>query len=174
MLATFLTDASYDISEAELEELLSQPESASVVAILLGMSAVLMVAGAVWYVLQVIAMWKIFTKAGEAGWKSLIPFYNAFVQYRITWSSTMFWVEFVLVALSGVLSSLDSKNGLVTVLTVIVAIALIVISVIADNKLAKSFGHGIGFTLGLIFLDPVFKLILAFGKSEYIGPNGGE
>ena len=28
------------------------------------------------YVLIVIGWWKIFTKAGEAGWKSLIPFYN--------------------------------------------------------------------------------------------------
>lgn len=34
------------------------------------------------YVLIVIGWWKIFTKAGEAGWKSLIPFYNViFIQW---------------------------------------------------------------------------------------------
>lgn len=35
------------------------------------------------YVLLVIAQWKIFTKAGEAGWKSLIPVYNMVVLYKL-------------------------------------------------------------------------------------------
>ena len=34
-------------------------------------------------VLMIVAMWKIFSKAGEAGWKSIIPVYNAFVLFRI-------------------------------------------------------------------------------------------
>lgn len=37
------------------------------------------------------------------------------------------------------------------------------------HKLSKAFGHGIGFTLGLIFLSPIFMLILGFGNSQYIG-----
>ena len=32
----------------------------------------------IFYILQVIAYWKIFTKAGEEGWKSIIPIYNYF------------------------------------------------------------------------------------------------
>ena len=35
------------------------------------------------YVLSVIAMWKIFTKAGKPGWASLIPIYNIVVMYQI-------------------------------------------------------------------------------------------
>ena len=38
--------------------------------------AIVSVAGIVWYVLQVVAYWKIFTKAGQPGWKSIIPVYN--------------------------------------------------------------------------------------------------
>lgn len=38
----------------------------------------------IFYILQVIAYWKIFTKAGEEGWKSIIPIYNGYVQYRLT------------------------------------------------------------------------------------------
>ena len=34
-----------------------------------------------WYIILVIANWKIFTKAGEAGWKSIIPIYNSYVVY---------------------------------------------------------------------------------------------
>ena len=33
----------------------------------------------VWWILQIIANWNIFTKAGEAGWKSLIPIYGDYV-----------------------------------------------------------------------------------------------
>ena len=36
----------------------------------------------------------------------------------------------------------------------------------------KLFGHGVGFTIGLIFLSPIFKGILAFNSDEYIGPAG--
>ena len=35
------------------------------------------------WVLQVIANWKIFTKAGEEGWKSLIPVYSNYVSFKI-------------------------------------------------------------------------------------------
>lgn len=35
-----------------------------------------------WYVLLAIAYWKIFEKAGEPGWKALIPFYNTYSQYK--------------------------------------------------------------------------------------------
>lgn len=39
-----------------------------------------------WYVLLAIAYWKIFEKAGEPGWKALIPFYNTYSQYKFTWN----------------------------------------------------------------------------------------
>lgn len=38
------------------------------------------------------------------------------------------------------------------------------------NDLAKSFGKGIGFTLGLIFLSFIFIPLLGFGDARYEGP----
>lgn len=35
------------------------------------------------YVLIIVAQWKIFTKAGQEGWKALIPIYNVVVLYKI-------------------------------------------------------------------------------------------
>ena len=32
-----------------------------------------------WWLLQIIANWRIFTKAGEAGWKSIIPIYLSLI-----------------------------------------------------------------------------------------------
>ena len=34
-------------------------------------------------VLTIVALWKMFTKAGEAGWKCLIPIYNVYIMYQI-------------------------------------------------------------------------------------------
>jgi hypothetical protein len=38
------------------------------------------------------------------------------------------------------------------------------------GDLAKSFGKGTGFALGLIFLSVIFILILGFGDVRYVGP----
>ena len=39
-------------------------------------------------------------------------------------------------------------------------------------RMAKSFGKGVGFGFGLLFLNTIFMLILAFGKAQYVGPKG--
>jgi len=46
----------------------------------------------------------------------------------------------------------------------------IIFAVIMMGDLAKSFGKGIGFVLGLIFLNPIFALVLGFGSATYVGP----
>ena len=71
--------------------------------------------------------WIIFTKAGEEGWKSLIPIYNIYILYKITWG-----------------------NGLIFLLLLVPFVNFIV-GILTINKLSKCFGHGLGFTLGLLF-----------------------
>jgi hypothetical protein len=39
--------------------------------------------------------------------------------------------------------------------------------------LAKSFGKGVGFGLGLAFLGIIFFPILGFGSAQYQGPAAG-
>lgn len=95
--------------------------------------------------LMIVAMWRIFAKAGEAGWKAIVPFYNTYILYKITWGNGLFF------------------------LLLLIPCVNFVIQIITSVKLAKVFGKGIGFTLGLIFLGPIFQLILAFDSSEYQG-----
>ena len=121
-----------------------------------------------WYILQVIAYWKIFEKAGEPGWKAIIPFYNTYTQYKFTWNTNFYW--FVLFG-SLIGSGLSSIDGVASVLGSAVLLAVTIVNIVALNKLATAFGHGIGFTIGLFFLNPIFKLILGFGGDEYIGPQ---
>ncbi len=121
----------------------------------------------IWYILQVIARWKIFTKANEAGWKSLIPIYNEYILYKISWRTMFFW----LLLLFGLIGSFFSgtNNAALQSINAIFMIVAGIIEIIAFHMLSKSFGHGLPFTLGLIFLNPLFMLILALGKSTYTG-----
>lgn len=121
-----------------------------------------------WYVLLAIAYWKIFEKAGEPGWKALIPFYNTYSQYKFTWNPNMFWIVLVFSLLGGVLGSTE---GALSYVGTLFTLASAIVNIIAANKLSKAFGHGVGFTIGLFFLNPIFMLILAFSSDEYIGPQ---
>lgn len=101
----------------------------------------------VFYALIIVANWKIFTKAGKPGWASIIPFYNLYVLFEIV-----------------------GMNGWLFLL-LLVPIANIVIFIMYNIKLAQVFGKGTGFIIGLIFLQNIFTLILAFGSSQYQGPQ---
>lgn len=96
----------------------------------------------------IISMWKIFTKAGEEGWKSIIPIYNLYVLLKIVgkpgWWLLLFCIPFV--------------NYVFIIWTY--------------NMLSKSFGKDEGFTVGLVLLSIVFFPILAFGSALYQGPYG--
>ena len=52
-----------------------------------------------------------------------------------------------------------------------IVLIVAIFNIISLNKLAKAFGHGVGFTIGLFFLNPIFMLILGFSGDEYIGPQ---
>ena len=96
-------------------------------------------------VLGIVAMWKIFEKAGKPGWAAIIPFYNIYVLFEITWG-----------------------NGW-KFLFLLIPIANIVFAIITMVKLAKAFGKSGGFAVGLIFLSIIFYCILAFDQSQYLG-----
>lgn len=96
-------------------------------------------------ILGIITYWVIFKKADEPGWAAIVPFYNLYVQFKITWGSG--W-KFLLL---------------------LIPIVNIVIAVMTVFKLARAFGKGTGFGFGLLFLGPIFLLILAFGDAEYQG-----
>lgn len=101
-------------------------------------------------VLTIIAQWKLFEKAGEAGWKCLIPIYSTVVLFRIAGISP-WWVL-------GYLAAIIPGIGYLITLG---------ITIYAMIMLAKAFGKGAGFTVGLILLNTIFIMILGFGSSSY-------
>lgn len=87
--------------------------------------------------------WKTFSKAGKPGWGILIPIYNIVLLVQIAgrpiWWVILFFIPFV----------------------------NIVIAIIVSIDIAKNFGKGVGFGLGLTFLGIIFYPILGFGSAQY-------
>jgi len=90
--------------------------------------------------LMVIAMWKVFVKAGQA---ILIPIYNTIVLIQIA-GKPVWWF-----------------------LLMLIPFVNIVIGIMVLLEIAKKFGKGGGFVAGLIFLPVIFWPILGFGSAEY-------
>lgn len=99
--------------------------------------------------LAIVSMWFIFTKAGEKGWAAIVPFYNLYVLFKISWGGSG-W-KFLLM---------------------FIPIANIVIGILTYVYLGQSFKKSGGFIVGLVLLPVVFLPLLGFGSSKYVGPRG--
>lgn len=110
-----------------------------------------------------IARWNIFKKAGIDGWKALIPLYTDYLFFKLAWSANVYWYILGLKVIVSI-SSVDT-----ILLYIIAALVLLTLWIVQNVKLAEKFSKGRGFAIGLILLNPVFMLIISFGKSEYTG-----
>ncbi len=127
------------------------------------------VVGIVGGILMIVGYWRIFTKAGQAGWKSIIPIYNGYVGYEIAWKPVMFWCSLVLGIVAGVCYVVG--GSLLGVIGIIASLAAGIVYIVFNYKLAKAFGKGVGFAVGLLFLPFIFLLILGFGSAQYVGAD---
>lgn len=143
---------------------------------LIVLGGIYLIVALIWWLLQIAANWRIFTKAGEDGWKSIIPVYSDYISYKIAWQPSYFWLTLILGIVASVISAATTGGGDGTNTTILLVISLLrlimgIISILYSFKLAKAFGRGTGFALGLIFLQPIFLLILGFGNDSYYGPE---
>lgn len=94
-------------------------------------------------ILVLVGLWKIFTKAGKPGWAILIPIYNLYVLLQIV-NKPWWWL-----------------------ILFIVPVVNFVFIIWTFNRLSKSFGQGVGFTIGLLILSFIFIPVLGFGSYSY-------
>jgi hypothetical protein len=181
---------SYDYQD--IYEMFSESGSVSVVQNFLSL--------ALW-VLMIVALWRIYEKAGEHGWAALIPYYKNYILYKISGKKKLFWgylvfsilcviacVVFVWMFLLMIFMALDRTYSyyseenvalcsvlmFISVLVMLVsAIAMLVFRILQCIGLTKAFGISGGYAVGLIFLPHIFYCILAFSSSMiYRGENG--
>jgi hypothetical protein len=94
-------------------------------------------------VLMIAAVWKVFSKAGQPGWAAIIPIFNVYVMCKVAgrpgWWLLLFLIPFV----------------------------NLVIAIIVTIDIAKRFGKGVGFAIGMILVPFIFWPILGFGSAQY-------
>jgi hypothetical protein len=108
------------------------------------------VVGTLIYLVVVVAviagMWKVFVKAGKPGWACIVPIYNIIVLLEIA-GRPIWWIVLLFIPIAN--------------LIVLILVAL---------DVAKAFGKGTGFGLGLAFLGFIFYPILGFSDATYTKP----
>lgn len=107
----------------------------------------------VWFILVWVIIglptYFIFKKAGANGdppWGAFVPIYGTIILLKVV-GRPIWWI-----------------------LLFLIPIVNLIVLIIVYNDLSKSFGKGVGFTIGLIFLSWIFLAILAWGSAQYRGP----
>ena len=101
---------------------------------------------AVVVVVAIIALWRVFAKAGRPGWAAIIPIYNIYTLVKVSGNSGWF------------------------VLLYFIPVVNIIISVIDALGVAKNFGKsGVFGFVGLWLFSLIGYLILGFGSAQYVG-----
>ncbi len=96
-------------------------------------------------ILTIVALWKVFTKAGEPGWASIIPFYNTYVQFRIAGFNP--WLFLLL----------------------LIPLVNVVMAIIVALRIGTAFGKSALWSVFLLVLLPTIGyLILGFGGDRYV------
>jgi hypothetical protein len=101
-------------------------------------------------IFMIVVYWKIFEKAGQPGWASIVPFYNTYVLIVNILEMPPIWFWLLLVPCANI-------------------VVLIILAFMIPFKLAEKFGKDVGFAIGLLLLGIIFLPILAFGDARYRG-----
>ena len=97
----------------------------------------------IFVVFMIIVQWKIYVKAGKPGWGCIVPIYNIILQLEIA-GRPLWWIFLMFIPFVN-----------------------FIIAIIIALDIAKAFGKGTGFGIGMILLPIIFYPILAFDSSEY-------
>jgi hypothetical protein len=98
------------------------------------------------YVVICLPLMGVFAKGSQPGWAAFVPIYNTLILLKLV-GRQWWWLLLFLIPFIGW-----------------------IFAIIVMYDLSRSFGHGGGFTVGLVLLGWIFLMILWLGSSEYRGP----
>ena len=127
-----------------------------------------------------IGMAMMFAKAGQPGGVALVPVYNMIVLLRVA-GLPWYGILPILIPFFGIIAAgvipVEFLDGAADTARVELIVEAEIVGMIAfplwitwvHHHISRRFGRGIGFTLGLTLLAPIFWLILGFGSAKYLG-----
>jgi hypothetical protein len=105
------------------------------------------ICGLLIFVLFVVSLWRVFSKANQPGWAAIIPIYNIYVLLKVV-GRPGWWLVLYLIPLVN-----------------------LVVSIVVSIDLAKSFGKGGAFGFFALWLFSIIGYpVLAFSSARYAGP----
>jgi hypothetical protein len=96
-------------------------------------------------ILMIVAQWRIYVKAGEKGWKCLIPIYGQVVFFKISMGRGIFFLSWIIPPVGAILT------------------------LIATYRLFQKFDKSTLFCIAGVFFSPIMMLVVAFDNSCYEG-----
>lgn len=121
-------------------------------------------------IIAIIGYLKIFAKANINPIKAIIPVYNNYVLYRISWKQpNAFFLWFACYFGGNIMC--NSSSSIYNILGIICLFGSLYVNFLQCKKLAQSFNHGLLFAIGLFLITPIFIFILGFSKDIYNGPQ---
>lgn len=116
-------------------------------------------------ILAAIGTWKMYNKAGVAGWKAFVPVYSRYVRYNLFWDKKYFWIFAIAYIIMTALGAY--AEGIMALVVMVTAIVVMVVSIKVEFKCARCFGMGTGMGILLLIMPWLANIILGFGKAEY-------
>ena len=95
-----------------------------------------------------ILLWGVFKKAGQPPWAGFVPIMNVYCLCKVAGRPGWWFILLLLPCVN------------------------FIIAIILGLDIAKAFGKGTGFAVGLIILPIIFYPILGFGSATYVGRPG--
>lgn len=96
-------------------------------------------------VIGIIAVeWILFERAGEPGWKVLIPFYDSFIRHKIAFGEESKWYWF-LILIPGY-------------------------GIYMQYAFTRSYGYSTGMAILSVFFPTIVSIVMVLQKAEYEGP----
>ena len=121
-------------------------------------------------VLTLVSRISLFHKAGRSGWLAIIPVVSSFTEFSICWNGGMALLQFVLAGIISFAVSVGTQTAMVV--AGVTSSLLLLIHLVENVKLARSFGHGGFYGLLLFFFPQLGRIVLGLGGSRYFGRNG--
>jgi len=157
---------------AEFEANFATPEDRAVAAAALwtlfaGAGIIYLIVAWIWSIILIIALWIIFKKAGEKGWKAIIPIWNVYIMFKIAGMKNWFWWMILGSFIICLVGAFAAKYQ--NIASIIAAIWVWIINIVAAFKLPRKFGWGVFTSILYVLFTPICQLILGFGSSKYQG-----
>ncbi len=98
-------------------------------------------------VVEVVALWKVFAKAGEPGWAAIIPIYNVYTMVKIAGYNPLMFLLFL------------------------IPLVNIVFGIMVLIRIGSAFGKSTAWSVVmLVIFNVIGMLILGFGHDQYRNP----